>query len=132
MSDHFADTTLADFAARLADKVPSPGGGAVAAVTLAHGAALGAHLQPAAGSQLSSVQALPSLQSVLPPGTHWPATQSGAATQASPLPQVGEPATGANTQPLPVSHVSAVQGLPSSQPGLLPATQAPPLQPPRP
>ncbi|MFM7807430.1 MAG: cyclodeaminase/cyclohydrolase family protein, partial [Planctomycetota bacterium] len=42
MSDRFADTTLADFAARLAEKVPSPGGGAVAAVTLAHGAALGA------------------------------------------------------------------------------------------
>ena len=42
MSPSFADTTLADFAARLADKVPSPGGGAVAAVTLAHGAALGA------------------------------------------------------------------------------------------
>ena len=42
MSGRFADTTLADFAARLADKVPSPGGGAVAAVTLAHGAALGA------------------------------------------------------------------------------------------
>ena len=42
MSGRFADTTLADFAATLADKVPSPGGGAVAAVTLAHGAALGA------------------------------------------------------------------------------------------
>jgi formiminotetrahydrofolate cyclodeaminase len=42
VSPSFADTTLADFAARLADKVPSPGGGAVAAVTLAHGAALGA------------------------------------------------------------------------------------------
>lgn len=42
MSARFADTTLADFTARLADKVPSPGGGAVAAVTLAHGAALGA------------------------------------------------------------------------------------------
>lgn len=42
MSGPFADITLADFAARLADKVPSPGGGAVAAVTLAHGAALGA------------------------------------------------------------------------------------------
>ncbi|MFZ4722397.1 MAG: cyclodeaminase/cyclohydrolase family protein [Phycisphaerales bacterium] len=42
MSPSFANTTLADFAARLADKVPSPGGGAVAAVTLAHGAALGA------------------------------------------------------------------------------------------
>ena len=38
----FADITLADFAQRLADKVPTPGGGAVAAVTLAHGAALGA------------------------------------------------------------------------------------------
>jgi formiminotetrahydrofolate cyclodeaminase len=42
MSERFADITLAAFAARLADKVPSPGGGAVAAVTLAHGAALGA------------------------------------------------------------------------------------------
>ena len=42
MSERFAQTTLADFAAKLADKVPSPGGGAVAAVTLAHGAALGA------------------------------------------------------------------------------------------
>jgi formiminotetrahydrofolate cyclodeaminase len=42
LSGPFADITLADFAARLADKVPSPGGGAVAAVTLAHGAALGA------------------------------------------------------------------------------------------
>jgi formiminotetrahydrofolate cyclodeaminase len=42
VSARFADTTLADFAAKLADKVPSPGGGAVAAVTLAHGAALGA------------------------------------------------------------------------------------------
>lgn len=40
MSGRFADTTLSDFAAKLADKVPSPGGGAVAAVTLAHGAAL--------------------------------------------------------------------------------------------
>ena len=42
MSERFAQTTLADFAAKLADKVPSPGGGAVAAVTLAHAAALGA------------------------------------------------------------------------------------------
>ena len=42
MSGRFADATLAEFAASLADKVPSPGGGAVAAVTLAHGAALGA------------------------------------------------------------------------------------------
>jgi len=42
VSGRFADTTLADFAAKLADKVPSPGGGAVAGVTLAHGAALGA------------------------------------------------------------------------------------------
>ena len=42
----FADITLADFAQRLADKVPSPGGGAVAAVTLAHGAALGAMVLP--------------------------------------------------------------------------------------
>lgn len=42
MSGRFADTTLGDFAAKLADKVPSPGGGAVAAVTLAHAAALGA------------------------------------------------------------------------------------------
>ncbi len=40
MSARFADATLSDFAAKLADKVPSPGGGAVAAVTLAHGAAL--------------------------------------------------------------------------------------------
>lgn len=42
MSARFADATLAEFAAKLADKVPSPGGGAVAAVTLAHAAALGA------------------------------------------------------------------------------------------
>ena len=40
MSTRFADATLAEFAGKLADKVPSPGGGAVAAVTLAHGAAL--------------------------------------------------------------------------------------------
>jgi formiminotetrahydrofolate cyclodeaminase len=36
-----AQATLQDFCDRLADKVPSPGGGAVAAVTLAHAAALG-------------------------------------------------------------------------------------------
>jgi len=38
----FADISLADFTRQLADKTPSPGGGAVAAVMLAHGAALGA------------------------------------------------------------------------------------------
>ena len=38
----FADMTLGAFTAQLADKVPSPGGGAVAAVTLSHAAALGA------------------------------------------------------------------------------------------
>ncbi len=40
--EHFADISLADFAKRLSEKVPAPGGGAVAAVTLAHSAALGA------------------------------------------------------------------------------------------
>ncbi len=42
MSQAFADMPVGRFAALLADKVPSPGGGAVAAVTLAHAAALGA------------------------------------------------------------------------------------------
>ena len=42
MTGRFADMPMGEFAARLADKVPSPGGGAVAAVTLAHAAALGA------------------------------------------------------------------------------------------
>lgn len=42
MSGGFADMPMGQFTALLADKVPSPGGGAVAAVTLAHAAALGA------------------------------------------------------------------------------------------
>jgi formiminotetrahydrofolate cyclodeaminase len=41
MTQSLAHATLQDFCERLADKVPSPGGGAVAAVTLAHAAALG-------------------------------------------------------------------------------------------
>lgn len=41
MSEKLAKLSMQEFADRLASKAPSPGGGAVAAVTAAHAAALG-------------------------------------------------------------------------------------------
>ncbi len=85
---------------------------------------------PLAGSQMSSVQLLPSLHCACLPGVHLPATQTSPRVQA--LPSEHAPLLLAmNTQPLMGSQVSAVQGLPSTHcrptPTQLPAVHVSPV-----
>src|SRR6266446_5894139 len=78
-----------------------------------HALVLSAYAQPVAGSQRSSVQGLPSLQTSGIPGRHAPVVGSQVSTplHASPSSQT----TGAPTQ-MPAAHASfVVHGLPSSQ-----------------
>src|SRR6266705_232728 len=84
-----------------------------------HGAELFACVQPTAGSQASSVQRLPSLQSRAGPPTQAPARQVSPVVQALPSSQGATLGTFAQT---PAVQLSSVQGLPSSQSGR--ATQA--------
>jgi len=83
---------------------------------------------PVAGLQLSSVQALPSLQTVDEPGTHRPSRQLSPVVQAFPSLQA-LPVFGRCAQ-IPVSgtQASSVHGFPSSQRGPVPGTHAPPEQ----
>ena len=82
--------------------------------------------QPAAGSQLSAVQAFPSSQVSAGPATHTPAEHWSFVVQA--LPSSHEPATFVCTQPLAGSQESPVQTLPSLQLGAGPPTHVPPEQ----
>src|SRR5262249_36661352 len=80
-------------------------------------------LQPAAGSQLSVVQALPSSQLSAGPPTHTPAEHWSLLVQA--LPSSHEPGTFVCTQPLAGLQESAVQTLSSLQSGGGPPTHVP-------
>jgi hypothetical protein len=92
-----------------------------------HAAVLLAKTQPFAGSQLSVVQGLPSLQGVLSPALQVPALQVSLWVHAS-LSLHG-PAAPRCTQPLAGWQLSAVHKLPSSQPTLTGPTHPPFLQP---
>ncbi|PKN59548.1 MAG: hypothetical protein CVU56_00545, partial [Deltaproteobacteria bacterium HGW-Deltaproteobacteria-14] len=95
----------------------------VQALPSSQGAVLAALTQPRAGSQLSSVQTLPSSQSGGAPPTQTPAAQMSSSVQGSPSSQ-GAVLT-AVAQPLAGSQLSSVQGLPSSQCRAAPPTQTP-------
>jgi hypothetical protein len=83
-----------------------------------HGAVLGGLEQPVAGSQTSSVQGLPSLQSGGGPPTHTPFEHASFVVQA--LPSLHGPGTGAPPWQIPALHDSpVVQTLASSQLALL-------------
>src|SRR5690242_2447485 len=95
-----------------------------------HGApsVTGVLLQPASGSQLSVVQALPSSQAGGVPAAHVPATQVSAPLHASPSLHEEPSATATCVQPRIGSQESVVHGLPSSQDRAVPAMHVPPLQ----
>ena len=84
-----------------------------------------AKVQPPLGSQLSVVQGLPSLQARSLPGTHWPLAHRSPWVQTEPSSQGS--VWLANWQPLALSQLSAVQGLPSLQRLGAPPWQTPPL-----
>ncbi len=90
-------------------------------------AALGAFTHPVAGLQLSSVQALPSLQFLAaPPPLHAPPEQTSPVVHA--LPSSHTPGVGALTQPDAGLQPSSVHTLPSSQLLAPPLEHAPWLQ----
>ena len=91
-----------------------------------HGAVLCAWTQPAAGSQLSSVQTLPSSQPRGDPATQTPPLQESTVVHG--LPSLQEAVLLAWAQPEAGSQLSSVHTFPSSQSGAGPPTQAPPLQ----
>ncbi len=81
----------------------------VHALPSSHSAALGACWQPAAGSQLSLVQTLASLQLGAAPPTHLPETHESPVVHA--LPSSHASALSANTHPSAGSQLSVVHGL---------------------
>src|SRR5947207_1174631 len=85
---------------------------AVQVLPSSQGAALFVWVQPLAGLQPSSVQALPSLQSGAGPPTQAPARQVSPVVQALPSSQGATLGTFAQT---PAVQLSSVHGLPSSQ-----------------
>ena len=98
---------------------------AVHALPSLHGAVLLVWTQPVAGSQLSSVHGLPSLQFSEPvPGWQIPPEQTSPVVHA--FPSLHDAALFVWTQPVAGAQESSVQGLPSSQLGAGPPTQAPP------
>src|SRR5207248_843747 len=90
--------------------------------------ATGTCVHPITGSQASAVQGLPSSQLGAGPATQAAARQVSSPLQAFPSEQEVPSATGAWVHPATGSQASAVQGLPSSQLGDGPATQAPARQ----
>ena len=102
----------------------------VQALPSVHGTATLMTVQPPLGVQVSTVQALPSLHTTALPGLHLPAAQTSPLVQA--LPSSHGAVVLLLTQPLVVTHESAVHGLLSLQftlppPVHLPLTQASPL-----
>src|SRR5437762_194631 len=98
----------------------------VQALPSLQGAALLACAQPVAGSQLSSVQRLPSSQLGAAPPTHRPPLQASLVVQA--LPSLQGSVLLPWTQPVVGLQLSSVQRLPLSQFGAVPPTHWPPLQ----
>ena len=82
----------------------------------------------APGTQVSTVQALLSLQFGGGPAMHWPLWQVSAPLQTFPSSHGIPFRTGVLTQPKVALQVSAVQGLPSSQLSAVPGVQTPPWQ----
>ena len=105
---------------------PAHKSGTVQALLSLHGATLFVKMQPFLASQVSSVQTLPSLQTMSAPG------MQTAAPQVSPLVQALPSSQGAVLfsvlQPPAASQVSVVHGLPSSQGLALSGLQKPLLQ----
>jgi len=91
-----------------------------------HAAVLLLCLQPLAGLQLSSVQALPSSQLMTAPGLHTPAAQMSPSVHK--LLSLQGLVFFTLLQPADLSQLSSVQGFPSSQLALAPGTHAPPPQ----
>ena len=79
-------------------------------------------LQPFLASQASSVHKLLSSQLIAAPGTHWPPWHASPKVHA--LLSVQTAVLAAKTQPWPLSQLSSVQTLPSSQTTALPGTHA--------
>src|SRR5262249_10123465 len=100
----------------------------VQALPSSHVAVLLAWAHPVVGLQVSSVQALPSLQSSGAPATHAPSTQVSAPLQTLPSEHDVPSATWAFTQPSVGLQLSVVQTLPSSHDMAVPATQSPATQ----
>ena len=90
------------------------------------GAALVGCRQPTLGSQLSSVQTLPSSHLSAPPPTHLPSAHLSPAVQASPSLQAAVLLV--LLQPLLGSQVSVVHGLESSHLSTAPGLQTPAAQ----
>src|SRR5207302_91428 len=105
---------------------PAHASAVVQALPSLHAAVLGVLTQPEAGLQLSSVQALPSLQFGAAPPTQTPPAQVSAVVQA--LPSLHGAVFGVFRQPPAGSQASSVQGLPSLQLSAGPPTQTPPAQ----
>jgi hypothetical protein len=85
--------------------------------------ALGVFTHPTAGSQLSVVHTLPSLQLTGSPAWHDPPEQTSALVHAEP--SLHGTVLFENTHPVPGLHESLVQTLPSLQTSELPETQEP-------
>ena len=83
--------------------------------------------QPAALVQVSMVQACPSSQLFLTPALHTPVLQTSTPLQTSPSEHV-VPFSALFAQPVLLSQLSAVQGLPSPHASALPAAQLPAAQ----
>ena len=83
-------------------------------------------MQPLAGTQLSVVQTLPSLQTMVAPGLHAPLAQMSPLVQA--LLSLQLRVLAANTQPEEALHESVVQSLLSLQTVVGPGTHEPPEQ----
>src|SRR5262249_33831370 len=84
--------------------------------------------QPVTGSQVSAVQALPSLQFGAAPGAQSPAWHVSAPLQTVASAQAVPSATLTCLQPVTGSQLSVVQGLPSLQLRAVPAAHTPPWQ----
>jgi hypothetical protein len=95
----------------------------VQALPSSQSALFGEVVQPLAGLQESSVQALPSLQASGAPEAQLPAEHVSPLVQASPSLQGA--VLGAATQPLAGLQESSVQALPSLQASGAPVVQAP-------
>jgi hypothetical protein len=96
----------------------------VQALPSSQGAELSVWTHPVAGSQVSSVQTLPSLQFGGAPPTQLPPEQVSFVVQA--LPSLHEAVLFVWTHPVAGLHESSVQPFPSLQLGGSPPTQAPP------
>jgi len=84
-----------------------------------HGSVLGANTQPLVASQLSFVHNLLSSQTICTPGAHCPPLHTSPDAPVHTLPSEHGAALFAWTQPFLSGQVSLVQGLPSSQFGVL-------------